>query len=315
MLREADIALYEAKGRGRGCGVCFEPAMAQKIEKRRMIEVDLRRAIAQRELSVVYQPIVEASSGQISSVEALVRWTSERHGPIGPDVFIPIAEEAGMMADLGRLVIERAVSDSRRWPALNTAINISAAQLRATSILDDLLEPTRRFGVPPTQITIEITESVLMANDDHTMRILKTLKEEGFALALDDFGTGYSSLSYIRDFPFDKLKIDRSFVHGVANSERALAIIQAVANFGSILGKDVVAEGIETEQEMQVMQRTGCTHLQGYLFSKPVPAAHIEAMIAVGRLGVARSPAPATVAERAIPRQLTRGRGRAKRDG
>ncbi len=311
VLREADIALYEAKARGRGCDVRFETTMSQKIEKRRMIEVDLRQAIAQRELTVVYQPIVEAHTGQITSVEALVRWNSERHGPIGPDVFIPIAEEAGLMADLGRLVIERAISDARRWPQLQTAINVSAAQLRATSILEDLMEPTRRFGISASQITIEITESVLMANDEHTARILKTLKDEGFALALDDFGTGYSSLSYIRDFPFDKLKIDRSFIHGVANSERALAIIQAVANFGSILGKDIVAEGVETEQEMQAMQRTGCTHLQGYLFSKPVPAEHIEAMIAVGRLGVARS--TGKVAQRVITRRLSHGIGKRRR--
>ena len=242
--------------------------MGQKIEKRRMLEVDLRKAIAQGELSVLYQPIVDASNGQISSVEALCRWTSPRHGQVPPDVFIPIAEEAGLMADIGRFVIERAVTDSLRWPQLHTAINVSAAQLRSVSILDDLIEPTERLGVSPERITIEITELVLLSNDGHTTRMLQTLKECGFSLALDDFGTGYSSLAYIRDFPFDRLKIDRSFVHGLKNSERALAIIEAVANFGRILGKDVVAEGIETEQEMQAMQRVGCTHLQGYLFSK-----------------------------------------------
>ncbi len=299
LMREADIALYEAKARGRNCGVRFEEPMARKIEQRRLIEVDLRKAIAQKDLTVVYQPIVEAITGQISSVEALVRWHSDTHGQVSPEIFIPIAEEAGMMAELGRLVIERAVSDSLRWPQLDTAINISAAQLRSTSILDDLIEPTERYGVDPRKITIEITESVLMSRDDHTMRMLMTLKERGFALALDDFGTGYSSLSYIRDFPFDRLKIDRSFVQGVEDSERALAIVGAIANFGRILGKDIVAEGIETEQEMQAMQRCGCTHLQGYLFARPLPAAHIEQMAQIGRLGVARS--TGVVAKRAIP--------------
>jgi diguanylate cyclase (GGDEF)-like protein len=288
LMREADIALYEAKASGRGCDVRFEAAMGQKIEKRRMLEVDLKTAIARGELSVLYQPIVEASSGLISSVEALCRWTSPRHGQVPPDVFIPIAEEAGLMADLGRFVIERAITDALRWPQLHTAINVSAAQLRSVSILEDLIGPCERLGVSPERITIEITESVLLSNDGHTTRMLATLKECGFALALDDFGTGYSSLAYIRDFPFDRLKIDRSFVHGLKNSERALAIIEAVANFGRILGKDVVAEGVETEAEMQAMQKVGCTHLQGWLFSRAMPAERIEAMVALGRLSAMR---------------------------
>ncbi|MEA3031974.1 MAG: hypothetical protein QOG13_3299 [Sphingomonadales bacterium] len=308
LMRQADIALYEAKAAGRACDVRFEASMSEKIEKRRMLEIDLRRAIAQGELSVAYQPIVEASTGQISSVEALCRWTSARHGAVPPDVFIPIAEEAGLMADLGRFVIERAIADSLRWPLLHTAINVSAAQLRSVSILDDLIGPAERHGVSPKQITIEITESVLLANDGHTARMLQTLKERGFALALDDFGTGYSSLAYIRDFPFDRLKIDRSFVHGLQNSERALAIIEAVANFGRILGKDVVAEGIETEQEMQAMQRVGCTHLQGYLFSRPVAAERIETMVALGRLSAARGARESKVARRVITRRGRRGR-------
>jgi diguanylate cyclase (GGDEF)-like protein len=311
LMREADIALYEAKASGRGCDVRFEAAMGQKIEKRRMLEVDLRKAIAQGELSVLYQPIVDASSGMISSVEALCRWTSARHGAVPPDVFIPIAEEAGLMADLGRFVIERAVGDARRWPQLHTAINVSAAQLRSVSILEDLIGPAERHGVSPERITIEITESVLLSNDGHTSRMLQTLKECGFALALDDFGTGYSSLAYIRDFPFDRLKIDRSFVHGLKNSERALAIIEAVANFGRILGKDVVAEGIETEQEMQAMQKVGCTHLQGYLFSRAVPAERIEAMVALGRLSATRSEdGKAASAEPKVAKRVITKRGR-----
>ena len=312
LMREADIALYEAKASGRGCDVRFEAEMGSKIEKRRMLEVDLKTAIAAGELSVLYQPIVEASTGQIASVEALCRWNSPRHGFVPPDVFIPIAEEAGLMADLGRFVIDRAVQDSLRWPQLHTAINVSAAQLRAVSVLEDLIGPTEKHGVSPERITIEITESVLLSNDGHTSRMLQTLKDCGFALALDDFGTGYSSLAYIRDFPFDRLKIDRSFVHGLKNSDRALAIIEAVANFGRILGKDVVAEGIETEQEMQAMQKAGCTHLQGYLFAKALPADKIEAMVALGRLGAIRNSEPvlddvAGVARRVITPRRRRG--------
>jgi diguanylate cyclase (GGDEF)-like protein len=310
LMREADIALYEAKASGRGCDVIFEAEMGQKIEKRRMLEVDLKTAIAAGELSVLYQPIVEASTGQIASVEALCRWNSPRHGFVPPDVFIPIAEEAGLMADLGRFVIDRAVQDSLRWPKLHTAINVSAAQLRAVSILEDLIAPTEKYGVSPEQITIEITESVLLSNDGHTSRMLQTLKECGFALALDDFGTGYSSLAYIRDFPFDRLKIDRSFVHGLKNSERALAIIEAIANFGRILGKDVVAEGIETEQEMQAMQKVGCTHLQGYLFAKALPAEKIEQMVALGRLAAIRNNEPVLGAETSVARRVLTSRRR-----
>jgi diguanylate cyclase (GGDEF)-like protein len=316
LMREADIALYEAKASGRGCDVRFEAEMGAKIETRRMLEVDLKTAITNGELAVLYQPIVEASTGQISSVEALCRWTSPRHGAVPPDIFIPIAEEAGLMADLGRFVIDRAVQDSLRWPQLHTAINVSAAQLRSVSILEDLIAPTEKHGVSPERITIEITESVLLSNDGHTSRMLQTLKDCGFALALDDFGTGYSSLAYIRDFPFDRLKIDRSFVHGLKNSERALAIIEAVANFGRILGKDVVAEGIETEQEMQAMQKVGCTHLQGYLFSRALAAEKIEAMVALGRLAAIRNSEPvlgedSKIARRTITGRRSDGSGRA----
>jgi diguanylate cyclase (GGDEF)-like protein len=307
LMREADIALYEAKARGRGCGIAFEPEMAQKIEKRRLLEVDLRKAIAQDELSVLYQPIVDAGTGRISSVEALARWTSARHGEVPPDVFIPIAEEAGLMAELGRLIIRRAVNDSLKWPHIGTAINISAAQLRTVSILRDLIEPTEAAGVPASRITIEITESVLMSNDGRTRRTLEVLKDHGFGLALDDFGTGYSSLAYIRDFPFDRLKIDRSFVHGLEDSAKALSIVEAIANFGRILGKEVVAEGIETEQEMQAMQAAGCTHLQGYLFARALPASRIEIMAAA----LARSDSEAVekdvVAQRRISKRAARG--------
>jgi EAL domain-containing protein (putative c-di-GMP-specific phosphodiesterase class I) len=247
-----------------------------------------------------YQPIVDAHTGAVESVEALVRWTCPKHGAVPPDVFVAIAEETGLMADLGKFVIEQAVEDSTRWPHIKTAINISPAQLRSSSIVQDLLKPTRAHNVLPSQIIIEITESMLLSNDVRTIRTLNILKDHGFSIALDDFGTGYSSLAYIRDFPFDKLKIDRSFVTGQGLSERSIDIIKAVVNFGRILGREVVAEGIETEQEMQAMQSAGVTHLQGYLFSKPLPAAHIEALIATsGRLTAARTidRAPAEVSK------------------
>jgi diguanylate cyclase (GGDEF)-like protein len=290
-IKRADIALYDAKAHGRGRSSRFNAEMARAIEERHAIEIDLKRAIAAKELTMNYQPIVEAATGTISSVEALVRWTSPTHGSISPDVFVSIAEECGMMADLGRFVINQSIKDARRWPELSTAINISPAQLRSSTIINDLVGPCRLYGVSPERITIEITESVLMASDDRTLRVLHDLKSKGFVLALDDFGTGYSSLSYIRDFPFDRLKIDRSFVKGLSVNDRALAIIKGVVNFGKILGREIVAEGIETEQEMQAMQAAGCTHLQGFLFSRALPADHIEAMAATfGRLSAKRPP-------------------------
>ena len=288
-IKRADIALYDAKANGRGRQSFFSTAMADQIERRHSVEVDLKRALAQRELTLNYQPIVEAATGAVTSVEALLRWNSPTHGHVPPDLFISIAEEIGLMADLGRFVIEQAFEDAQRWPDLTTAINISPAQLRSATILSDLLEPANRYGISPDRLTIEITESVLMSNDDRTLRVLRQLKDKGFTLALDDFGTGYSSLAYIRDFPFDKLKIDRSFVQGLDDNGRALAIVEGVVNFGKILGREIVAEGIETEQEMQAMQKAGATHLQGYLFSRALPAEHIEAIAATfGRLSVRR---------------------------
>ena len=279
-IKCADIALYDAKANGRGRLSLFTNDMAEAIEHRHSIQVDLKRAIAARELTLNYQPIVEAVSGAITSVEALLRWTSPTHGSVPPSLFVSIAEEVGLMADLGRFVIEQAIEDAQRWPDLTTAINISPAQLRSATILSDLLEPANRFGVSPSRLTIEITESVLMSSDDRTLRVLNELKKHGFTLALDDFGTGYSSLAYIRDFPFDKLKIDRSFVRGLSVNDRAMAIVEGVVKFGKILGREIVAEGIETEEEMHAMQGAGATHLQGFLFSRALPADHIEAIAA-----------------------------------
>ena len=278
IMREADIALYEAKAMGRGRAAHFLAPMAAKLAQRHSLEVDLRRAIANRELTLNYQPIIEAATGRISSVEALVRWQSPTHGHVSPEVFVGIAEETGMMAELGHFIIERAMEDSQRWPHLTTAINISPAQLRSVTIVGELVSAAKRFGVAPQMVTIEITETLLMANDARTLKILNQLKEHGFSLALDDFGTGYSSLAYIRDFPFDRLKIDRRFIKGVDQDAQALAIVEGVVNFGRILGHEIIAEGIETEQEMQAMQRAGCTHLQGFVFSKPLSADHIEAL-------------------------------------
>jgi diguanylate cyclase (GGDEF)-like protein len=310
LLQKADIALNEAKAKQRGSTVRFTLAMAEKIEVRRSLEIDLKHAIANRELKLQYQPIVAASTGKISSVEALVRWHSVKHGQVPPDKFVPIAEDCGLMPDLGRLVIDQAVEDSKRWPQLTTAINISPAQLRSASIVNDIVGAAKRHSVAPEQIVLEVTESILLSNDERTLHLLSMIKEHGFGLALDDFGSGYSSLAYVRDFPFDKLKIDRSFVRGQEAKKRSIDIIKAIVNFGRILGREIIAEGIETEQEMQTMQAAGVTHLQGYLFSKPLSASHIEALVAAsGRLSATRSPSDAerpSKVSRLKPRKTSR---------
>jgi diguanylate cyclase (GGDEF)-like protein len=286
VLRKADIAMYDAKGSGRGQIRIFEPIMAAKLEQRHSIEVDLKRAIAAGELTLNYQPILNATTGLITSVEALLRWNSPVHGNVAPDVFVQIAEDAGLMADLGRFVIHQAMQDSRRWPNILTAINISPAQLRSATIVDDLISAAHAFGVPADMIVLEITETILLANDSRTVETLKRLKMAGFTLALDDFGTGYSSISYIRDFPFDALKIDRSFVQSIDTSPRSMAIIEAIIVLAQKTGLEIVAEGIESQHEMQMMMQVGCSHLQGYLFSKPLPATYIEAMTAGGGTGL-----------------------------
>jgi diguanylate cyclase (GGDEF)-like protein len=283
LLRQADIALYDVKARKRGGYTLFKPEMAEAVEKRRILEVELKHAIAERHLTLAYQPIVDAWTGAISAAEALVRWTSPTQGPVRPDIFVAIAEEVGLMTELGRAVLEQAFKDCARWPGVETAINISPAQLRSRRFITDLAALTRKYRVRPQSIIMEITENVLLSNTARTRETLQKVKAMGFRLALDDFGTGYSSLAYVRDFPFDKLKIDRSFVQGQTLSHTSLEIVSAVVNIGRSLGQDVVAEGVETEAEMQAMQAAGVTHLQGFLFAKPMPADQLEALISTTR--------------------------------
>ena len=279
LMRHADIALYEAKNQGRDRAMTFSAEMAKQVETRRSIEVDLRTAIEREELKLHYQPIVSCRTGTIVGAEALLRWRHPIRGEISPATFIPIAEISGLMPVLGTWMLERAIQDSKLWPDLEIAVNLSPVQFNQTDLQGVLRRLTTDHDVAPNRIVLEITEGVLLEATEQTKAILQGLQDMGFRTALDDFGTGYSSLAYLCNFRFDKIKIDRSFVSNVSNALTSRAIVQSVASLGRGLGMQIVAEGVETEYEAVMMSHFGCTELQGYFFSTPVPAAQLTALI------------------------------------
>jgi EAL domain-containing protein (putative c-di-GMP-specific phosphodiesterase class I) len=271
-MRHADIALYEAKDRGRECAVVFSEDMAQQVERRRAIELDLRSAIESDALSLCYQPIVACESGKVAGVEALVRWRHPVHGEMSPAVFIPIAEKTGLLPALGEWILANAMKDSSRWPDLEVSVNLSPAQFRHVDLESTLRRLIAEYDVDPQRVVLELTEGVLMETSEHTNSMLDAIKSIGFKTALDDFGTGYSSLAYLCNFKFDKIKIDRSFVSRISRVDISRTIVQSVVSIGLGLGMEIVAEGVETEFEAVAMAKLGCTQLQGYYFSKPLPA-------------------------------------------
>lgn len=278
IMRHADIALYDAKRQGRDQVVYFTADMARDVETRRAIEVDLRGAVEREELHLKYQPIVSCRTGEIVGAEALLRWSHPERGEIPPSTFIPIAENAGLMPVLGGWILEQAAKDAKRWPDLDMSVNLSPVQFRQTDLVETLKEITAKHQVAPERFVLEITEGVLMEATAHTTSTLDELHRLGFQTALDDFGTGYSSLNYLSNFKFNKIKIDRSFVVNTGSSETSRAIVQSVASLGRALGMEIVAEGVETEYQAQMMSLFGCTELQGYLFSKPVKADELIAL-------------------------------------
>ncbi|MGE3867418.1 MAG: putative bifunctional diguanylate cyclase/phosphodiesterase, partial [Hyphomonadaceae bacterium] len=279
LMQHADIALYEAKSQGRDRAILFASSMGEKIARRRLIEVELRAAIERDELELHYQPLIQARSGKIGGVEALLRWTHPTHGPIAPASFIPVAEEFGLMGALGDWVLRRAMQAAKRWPDLEMSVNLSPVQSRHTDLLARLRQMTREYDVAPEQIVLEITEGVLMDTSKGTRQTLDALRDMGFKLALDDFGTGYSSLAYLCQFKFDKIKIDRTFVAGFARGDVPQVVLTSVVALGAGLGMDIVAEGVETEFDALTMRYFGCTELQGYYFSKAVDSKALDALL------------------------------------
>lgn len=283
LMKNADIAMYAAKAQGRGTFRFFEREMDARITARRALEMDLRQAIKREQLEVYYQPIINLDLGRISGFEALLRWRHPSRGMVSPAEFIPVAEETGMITKLGEWVLRRACVEAAGWPGrIRVAVNLSPVQIQASNILQTVFSALASAQLDPTLLELEITETALLDDSRNVLDTLHSLKSYGVRISMDDFGTGYSSLSYLRSFPFDKIKIDQSFVQGLGRTDGALPIIRAVASLAIDLGMTTTAEGVETREQLEVLRNEGCTEAQGYLFSAAVPACDVPALL--GRL-------------------------------
>lgn len=277
LLKNADLALYRAKGEGRSTYRFFEPEMDARMKERRTLETDLRRALTQGEFELYYQPLVNLEHNQVSGFEALLRWHHPTRGMVSPADFIPIAEEIGLIIPLGEWVLRQACAEAAQWPDdIKVAVNLSPNQFKSKNLVQIVVSALASSGLSARRLELEITESVLLHDNDATLTRLHQLRDLGVRISMDDFGTGYSSLSYLRSFPFDKIKIDRSFVNDLAHGDDAVAIVRAVASLASKLGMATTAEGVETEEQLARIRQEGCTEMQGYLFSPPRPAGEVS---------------------------------------
>jgi diguanylate cyclase (GGDEF)-like protein len=280
LLKGADIALYRAKAEGRGTFRFFEAEMDARIQARRRLELDLRQALAEGQFEVHYQPLISVKTRAVNGAEALVRWRHPTRGMVSPAEFIPVAEETGLISALGIWVLDRACADAMTWPDyVKVAVNLSPEQFKNPRLADDVAESLDRSGLPPHRLELEITESLLLQDSDAILSILHELRAHGVRMSMDDFGTGYSSLSYLRRFPFDKIKIDQSFVRNLSEREDCVAIVRAVIGLGRSLGMSVTAEGVETEEQFTLLEAEGCNQVQGYLFSPPQPIDAVSELI------------------------------------
>src|SRR3984893_10626943 len=283
LLRNADLALYRAKGDGRGTFRFFEPAMDLQMQTRRIMEQDLRKALPAGEFELYYQPVINLASNAISCFEPLSRWNHPKKGLVPPAAFIPLAEEIGFIVPMGEWVIRQACATAAQWPGdLHVAVNISAVQFRNPCLMQVIVGALAASGLQPTRLEIEITETVLLQNKETTLAVLHQLRSLGIRIAMDDFRTGYSSLTYLQCFPFDKIKIDRSFVKDITENTGSLNIVRAVAALANGMGMTATAEGVETREQLDKITSEGCTEMQGYLFSRPLPVAAIERLFLSG---------------------------------
>lgn len=285
LLKNADLALYLAKSEGRGAYRFFEQELDRRMHERRQLELDLRQAILRSEFDLHYQPIFDLREDQIAGFEALLRWNHPTRGRISPDQFIPLAEETGLIVPIGDWVLRRACADAATWTGdLEVSVNVSPVQFRNANLVESVLGALTSAGLTPSRLELEITETVLLHNSDATLATLHQLRALGVHIAMDDFGVGYSSLSYFQNFPFDKIKLDRSFINGLSDGNSSLAILRAVASLGANLSIVTTAEGVETAEQLEQIRREGISQIQGYLISPPRPVEEISKLV--------ESPAP-----------------------
>jgi diguanylate cyclase (GGDEF)-like protein len=295
LLRDADIALYEAKAAGRNRYVLFQSEMQTAVQDRLAIQMDLAEAIEREEFFLLYQPTFDLQSERVIGVEALIRWRHPRRGVLGPAEFIPIAESTGLIVPIGRWVLQEACRQAAAWrmqgQELGMSVNVSARQLDTDELIADVRDALHSHSLDPTTLTLEVTETALMHDPDATATRLGLLKQLGVRIAIDDFGTGYSSLAYLRQFPADALKIDRSFISGIASSKQSAALIHTLVQLGKALEIETLAEGIEDQIQLKTLQREQCDHGQGFLFSRPLEVAAVEAFLEDARLPREAQPA------------------------
>ncbi|MEO5597038.1 MAG: EAL domain-containing protein [Novosphingobium sp.] len=276
LVRNADMALYGAKASGRGAYRFFEAEMDRRMMARRLLELDLRKALINGEFELYYQPLINLERDEITSCEALLRWNHPEKGMIAPEEFIPVAEETGLIVRIGEWVIRTACMEAAQWAEnITVAVNISAVQFLKQNLVQVVINALAASGLPAERLEIEITESVLIQKTEETLVILRQLHALGVRISMDDFGTGYSSLSYLQKFPFDKIKIDQSFIQGLTDQEESTAIVRAVTGLANSFHMTTTAEGVETEAQRAIVTALGCTEMQGYLFSKAKSASDL----------------------------------------
>jgi predicted signal transduction protein with EAL and GGDEF domain len=274
LIKAADLAMYHAKASGRSGAVLFEPRMLEEQEERRALEDDLRAAVHNGDFQVFYQPLVDVTTEKVTGFEALIRWPHPTRGMIAPETFIPLAEETGLIVQIGEWVLRKACAEAAAWPAdIAVSVNLSPLQFRNPALLSTIVNILGQSQLAPERLQLEITETALLGASQRNGDILRALRGLGIRIVIDDFGTGYSSMSYLQNFEVDKIKIDRRFIQGLeAGTSSAAAIIQAIINLSSNIGVGTTAEGVETQDQLQSVLAHGCTEVQGYFFSRPLTA-------------------------------------------